>query len=244
MKRKPEPLFNTEAELCAAFIAWASKDWICYAETCGWDILLVDRKTGHQMGVQAKLSLNAKVIAQAVPSAWDNYHADTGPDYRALLVPDRSGLNEFAQLIGLAVWCPDHLGSFHQSRGAPVRFELAGNVYSHGGAMMDWNPCQRHALPEYINDPMHAGTSAPIQLTPWKIGALKVLAEIEVNGSISRKGISDCGVDPRRWVSADGWLGPVGQGQFTRGKVPAFDAQHPDVYAEIVAKTARRILAA
>lgn len=48
MKPKKEAMFKTEAELCAAFIEWAKKDWTCYPETAGWDILLVD-KYGLQM---------------------------------------------------------------------------------------------------------------------------------------------------------------------------------------------------
>ena len=60
--------FATEAALCQAFVEWAApQGWIAYAETAGWDLLLV-APSGHQMGVQAKLSLNAKVIAQAAAS--------------------------------------------------------------------------------------------------------------------------------------------------------------------------------
>ena len=64
MKSKP---FASEADLCAAFLAWAARTApgvACYAEWAGWDILLVYPE-GFQLGIQAKLRLNAEVIGQA-----------------------------------------------------------------------------------------------------------------------------------------------------------------------------------
>ena len=50
---KAEPKFETEAELCAAFIEdmKTQRGWIVYPETAGFDILLVREDTGHQLGV-------------------------------------------------------------------------------------------------------------------------------------------------------------------------------------------------
>jgi hypothetical protein len=49
MTRHDEPTFETEAELCAAFVAWADKDgWDAWPETCGFDLLMVNRETQHQ----------------------------------------------------------------------------------------------------------------------------------------------------------------------------------------------------
>lgn len=62
-----EKRFATEAELCAAFVAWVARenpDIRCFAEWCGWDILVVFPE-GWQLGIQAKLRLNAEVITQA-----------------------------------------------------------------------------------------------------------------------------------------------------------------------------------
>ena len=86
-----------------------------------------------------------------------------------------------------------------------------------------------------------AGVPAPIQLTEWKISALKVLARIAISGWITRREISGFGIDPRRWTSGDGWLvpkdgDPKRGGRWIRGKCPAFDAQHPEVYARIKAE--------
>ena len=92
------PAFPKETDLCAAFIAAVPKDWLCYAETGGWDILLVRRNDGCQIGVEAKLRLNAEVLCQAA-EAW--YQPDQGPDYRAVLIP--AGANN--KLSGLASHC-------------------------------------------------------------------------------------------------------------------------------------------
>jgi hypothetical protein len=58
--------YRTEADLCAAFLAALRRDyqekWLAYAETEGWDVLLVRQKDGFQIGIQAKLALNASVI--------------------------------------------------------------------------------------------------------------------------------------------------------------------------------------
>lgn len=224
MKPKKEALFKTEAELCAAFIEWAKKDWTCYPETAGWDILLVD-KYGLQMGVQAKMRLNADVLSQAMNGIeYDN----AGPDYRAILVPDINSLADVAGALGFAVYHPvnwrfPNLASFH-------RYGCGG-----GYSLHDWNPSRRHKLLEFVPD-VAAGVPSPTQLTPWKIGALKLLAEIEVKGSVSRNDIRGCGIDPRRWTSADNWLSPIGNGRYVRGSAPRFEDQHPEVYAKIKAK--------
>src|SRR6185312_7545021 len=61
---KRAPLFDTEAAMCAAFSEWAQgQGWTPYAETAGFDILLV-HGDGTQIGVQAKLRFNTAVLAQ------------------------------------------------------------------------------------------------------------------------------------------------------------------------------------
>ena len=59
MKReKPYP---TEVALCSAFIAAVPREWTAYAETAGWDILLVRKADGFQIGVEAKLKIGVEV---------------------------------------------------------------------------------------------------------------------------------------------------------------------------------------
>jgi hypothetical protein len=78
MKEKPF-VFESEAALCQAFALWVPEEWVIYPETCSWDILLVHRVGGWQIGVQAKKALNAKVIAQSLAGRARDAE---GPDFR------------------------------------------------------------------------------------------------------------------------------------------------------------------
>ena len=99
MATKP---FPTEAALCAQFIELIDKRiWTPYAETQGWDILLVRRVDGFQIGIQAKLSLNIDVIAQAIESSGHWSATAAGPDCRAVLVPEAAGQMVVHQPAGL-----------------------------------------------------------------------------------------------------------------------------------------------
>jgi hypothetical protein len=216
--------FRSEAELCAAFIRWAeSKGWKSYPETAGWDILLVG-SDGCQIGIQAKLRFNAKVLTQVL----DSDRIGVGPDHRAILIPmqnqDGSGI---CHHLKVACFYPSNWveGEFFPS------FEYAKKY--------DWNPTRRHDLPEYVPDVI-AGASSPIQLTAWKIKALRVCALLERHGTVSSRQISDLGMDTGRWTNpTTGWLKPVHlkRGMYTRGDNLCFDKQHPKVYAEILGET-------
>src|SRR6478736_875463 len=229
---KRDPLFPTEALLCDAFMAWArTQGFTVYPETDGWDLILVDRD-GFQIGVEAKLRLNLKVITQALPLYGIG---DSGPDHRAVLVPERPfDYERLLQLLGLEVF---YAGGVRE-RWAFMHHERA---YQHDRRVLfDWNPKARCRLPEYVPD-VRAGLSGPVQLTPWKIGALKVLAVIEARGSITRKQISTLGLDPRAWTGGRGWLVPLDGDEKRNGRYklgapcPRFDMQHPDVYARVKA---------
>lgn len=223
--------FPTEAALCEAFVTWVRNGggtryppWKVYPETGDFDLLLVD-PDGRQMGVEAKLSMNAKVLVQALPSRWNQ---GEGPDWRAILVPRiNEELSEIARLHGIIVFTP-----YPTQMRERVDFDpmLTETMYS---TWFDWNPERRCELPPMIPN-VPAGVPAPVKLTMWKVGALKVLAHIEVHGSITAREVRGYGVDPRRFCSTDGWLKSAGDGKWTRGTIPAFDAQHPDEYAEIL----------
>lgn len=75
--------FKTEAELCAAFLACVPATWVAYPESCGFDIVLAHEETGAQIGIEAKLTLNSKVLVQVTDGRERNAN---GPDYMAVLV--------------------------------------------------------------------------------------------------------------------------------------------------------------
>jgi hypothetical protein len=227
--------FATEADLCAAFLAWVAREHPeirAYAEWAGWDILLVYPE-GWQIGVQAKLRLNAEVLGQAAPDAYyySTDHERPAPDYRAVLVPEQgANLSGIASRLGLVVFSPrrrwDGLIEFEPH----LRQAEKPDRYWPRREWVDWNPINRHELPPCPTDSI-AGSPCPVSLTQWKLGALAVLAELAVRGTITTKNIkSHC--DPRRWI-AGGWLEPAGdKGVWKRGAAcPNFDEQHPTAYA-------------
>lgn len=248
--------FPTEADLCDCFIASLRRlgGWTIYPETGGFDILAVYDSTGHQLGVEAKLQLNAKVADQILPNHYMGYGdaGVPGPDFRAVIVPaltDASeGIAKMLSILGVQVWTPDSAydgkpsfdGSLdkHRNRHNPDRRlydSAAGDLMHWDMAWHDWNPPKRCCLPEIV--PMvRAGVPAPLQLTPWKIGALRVMVLLHLDGYVTAKSVRDCGIDARRFCATDGWLHQLGNGRWGRGKLPAFDQQHPEAFAELLAK--------
>lgn len=227
MKRKSGPKFATEADLCAAFIAALPADWTPYAETAGWDILLV-HKTGVQIGIQAKLAFNTHVLHQA---AEEHYNWKFGPDFRAVLVPDTGGLAWIAARLGITVIHPlaDHWPK-ERFRFVP---QLPGESI-HSPPYEEWFdqlPIERHTLPEYVPD-VPAGASAPVQLTDWKIKALKIAVILNERGYVTRTDFKALKLDHRRFVD-QGWI-VVSEGGWVKGKFwPGFEAQHPKVIEQI-----------
>ena len=102
----------------------------------------------------------------------------------------------------------------------------------------DWQemmPSARCRLPEYLPD-VAAGASAPIQLTDWKIKALKLLVLLDDTGYVTRSDFKRFGLDIRRWIGEKAWLEPCEKGFRARGDLIAnFRSQHPRVWQEIVA---------
>ena len=100
--------FENEAALCRTFIAALPEGWIAYPETAGFDILLVRAADGAQVGVEAKMTLNAKVLLQAVEGIYSGHGREYGgaPDFRAALVPQGAAGAEMkciARYLGVTV---------------------------------------------------------------------------------------------------------------------------------------------
>jgi hypothetical protein len=253
-------LYPSEAALCTRLIdcLTATGGWEVYPETAGFDILAVWKETGHQLGVEAKLQLNSKVADQVLPAYWSGA-GGKGPDFRAVLVPCTTeanhGIARMLEMLGVQVLIPSERYRYSSRPGDGIErvtnrsaaltdqrpwHAAAGSLQEWGdSAWFDWNPAKRCDLPEIV-PLVAAGVPAPIRLTPWKIGALKVLADIEVDGFTTAKGVRAQGVDPRRFCASDGWLQQLGDGKWARGSIPAFDQQHPEAYAQVLAAARAR----
>ncbi len=233
---KREKLFATEAALCAAFIAAIGDKWIAYAETAGWDILLVRKEDGFQIGIQAKLRLNIEVVNQAVESFYDVIRR--GPDCRAVLVPEHEGndLRNLAGYIGFTIINMQRPSEYRARQiFYPALPKRAGSAHQWND-WHEWCPVEREKLPEYIPDVV-AGSPSPVQLTDWKICAIKIAVTLDKRGHVTRYDFKHIGIDHRRWIARENqWLVTDG-GVYIRGKYfPNLKKQHPVVYKQITAE--------
>jgi hypothetical protein len=225
------PQFSKETDLCAAFLAAVPETWQAYAETGGHDILLSRKSDGCQIGIQAKLKLNATVLIQAAEDSWP---CRDGPDYRAVLVP--GDVN--TELAGLAPHCALTVITMNikQPYGIQAAFRPELPTQKQEWYRESWFellPVRRHKLPEYVPDVM-AGASAPIQLTEWKIAALKLCILIEATGFITRDDFKRFRIDIRRWISGR-WIVATPAGYVKGPGFPDLKRQHPRVFEEISA---------
>lgn len=220
--------YANEAALCAAFIEWAKREgWTPYAETAGWDLLLVG-SDGTQIGVQAKMRFNMKVLLQSIPDRWQIEWHDEGPDFRTILLPKRDGAAEtICGALGLTIFAPS---SHWKDPSFTPGISERSAYYDHWHW---WAPLKRCELPAYVPDVV-AGASGPVQLTKWKIAALKVCALLEIRGHVTRQDFKRIGIDHRRWVGPGGWL-DLKDGVYVRTPQLTFDRQHPTVYQQVLA---------
>lgn len=271
-RAKKAAKFSSEAELVAAFCQAQEKinhryrdkpeshmRWTIYAETAGWDLLLVQDATGVQVGIEAKMAFNLKVLEQCMGSRWDGWgdRPARGPDYRAVLVPmggSQRSLPRIAQLLGLTVlhvynqrhdpsedpgWRPwpgwtKPAPEWSFTPLLPDESEEAMGMQL--GEWHPWLPEERCELPGYIPD-VPAGVKSPVKLTPWKVKAIKLMIVLDRRGYVTRRDMRLLQIGPTMWCGWDGWLDPDrGQQAWVRSdRTPDFRAQHPRVFAEIEA---------
>ncbi len=233
--KKPKP-FATEVDLCAAFLAALPAGWTAYNETAGWDILLVRDADGFQIGIQAKLKFNLAVLHQAIETSVGKWSSGAGPDCRAVLVPDgEHALGSISNYLCLTtIVMRGATRERWQKAFEPELPDLGGTAWR--AEWFELAPSKRETLPAYVPDCI-AGDKAPIQLTPWKIQALKIAAILELRGWVNREDFRHIDIDHRRWI-AGGWLtvDMTTPGRWLKGKhYPDFPAQHPRNFEEIKA---------
>lgn len=253
------PTFDTEAALCQAFALSVPDEWIIYPETGGWDLLLVHRQGGWQIGVEAKLSLNAKVLAQSIKSRklWQ----ESGPDFRAVLVGKVVAENAtLARALGLTVISPRPWPVSDRYEGWYKRYAQHGprlprfvpelpeasvfvrlvdhwSRFDMDGDWIDQFPTKRIPLPDYVPE-VAAGVPSPLILSQWKIKAMRVCVWVERKGSITRAVFRDLGIDPSRWMNGVWLRSGEARGEWIAG--PRFPAdqlrrEHPTIFPKVEA---------
>ena len=248
---------KTEAELCEIFIRDmnAQPGWTCYPETGGFDILVV-HQDGRQIGVEAKLQLNAKVADQIMPEPWQFRYGLKGPDHRLVIVSKitdaSTGIAKLLGFMGVPVLTPQ--GGYASRDSFDKRMEfcsyklrdlLHGSGYFNDGELFDWNPEERCQVPMVVAQ-VAAGVPAPIRLTPWKEKALRALALLRNQGFITSKQIKELGMSTTAWTqssSTKAWLdkGSAPGQWLATDRTPSFDKQHPEAYEVAAAELAAKI---
>jgi hypothetical protein len=247
LKKKPGKKkvakFPAESDLCAAFMASLPDGWTAYPETAGFDILLVRKDDGFQIGIEAKLKLNGKVICQIAERTEEWYICRSGPDCRAVLVPeDASGeLGGVCGLLGLTVIRQAYTLEQAEKRKKSTWSSMNGfhpelpRLSAHHSWNDRWHefaPHSRCKVPDYIPD-VGAGHSGPVMLTHWKIAAIKIAVTLEKRGYVTRQDFKHHQISMSRWTQG-GWILRCVRG-WEKGKLPDFKAQHPRNYVEIEA---------
>ncbi len=240
MKSPPCHTFAKESDLCAAFISILPADWTAYPETGGFDILLVRNADGFQIGVEAKLRLNAKVICQAAEYDGHHYVDRAGPDCRAVLVPDGVSMDLAALCpkLGITIIRVSHdsfLASYRKE--SPFRFRPNLPKNRDGWTDRQWHelcPVERLPLPDWVPDVI-AGDSAPVALTDWKIRAIKIAITLQKRGYVTRHDFAFFEISMSRWTQSR-WIVPGHtRGRWVAGRMPDFRAQHPINFEQIEA---------
>ncbi|CTQ67183.1 hypothetical protein [Roseibium alexandrii] len=254
--------FAKEADLCSLFIKCLPRGWTAYPETGGFDILLSRDSDGFQIGVEAKLRLNAKVIQQAMEGRSWSRVAGPGPDCRAVLVPSdaRGGMEPVCAALGITPIRMQSdlkldqdgnpmfqlarqkeiriLAQCHTSVGTcwayPFRPSLPANEHSGRDDWFERCPDRRLTLPDYVPD-VSAGESAPVALTQWKIKAIKIVVTLERRGYLTRRDFKHFKISMSRWIEGfDPWLVKDGNGGWVSGSgLPDFRKQHPINFSQI-----------
>ncbi len=233
--------WETEAALVADFVAFAAHyGWVSYAETCGWDLIVVRPEDGFQIGVEAKLSLNAKVLCQVLDH---DRTSGEGPDCHAILVPRPklvNGLDYIAGRLGITVISGDEPKNWSRYKGPSFFPDLPRLNDSTWDWREDWPqrcPDRRCKLPDYVPD-VTGGKAAPLRLTEWKIAAIKAQIILETRGRLTRHDFKMLRINASRWTQF--WLKSDGNGGWVDdGNMPDLKAQHPVNYEQIRADAAK-----
>lgn len=229
----------TEADLCREFIEGLPKGWTAYPETGGFDILLSRDADGFQIGIEAKLTLNAKVICQAAEGRSIWAVAASGPDCRAVLVPHskmrRSDFGKLLDLLNIVVITFQTSGAYgHLINPQLPQFDGYGPATS----WPEFAPVSRIPLPDYVPD-VTAGASGPLKLTDWKVKAIKIVLTLEKRGWIARQDFKHFQISMSMWTQS-GWIAQrPGEKVWRANRMPDFRAQHPVNFAQIEADYAK-----
>jgi hypothetical protein len=249
------PLFVTEQDLCLSFLAFLDgQPWTVYREWANWDMLLVRNRDGFQIGLEAKLKLTPKVVAQALPSLGSagRFGDGSGPDCRAILVP-YDGLQHhmvgICKHLRLTVVTVHPTGDLEGGRrlssrispglpaeaGDPIPGTNRAYPFSSAADWYEWCFATREVLPEKPPD-VPVGVPAPVRLTPWKMKAIKLDIVLQRRGYVTPADFRHLDLSMTFFSQSHPPRLKRGKkrGEWVRGEeFPVFQAQHPDIWTHL-----------
>lgn len=210
-----------ESELCGIFREAAEADgWIVHPEVAGWDLILVWSgdapvpeeaplvQKKDQVAVEAKLRANIPALNQAATRSTRRQGAR--PDFRAVLAPKvGADFQNVAGLLGVGVYSLRHCAPWSYRRS----YERERKIV----AAPRWRQetTSRLWLPPIVSD-LPAGMASPRTLTPWRVKALRLIAEIRAKGHATTADFKAARISPTIWRQQK-WLVPAGRvGRLTR----------------------------
>jgi len=208
LRRPKSNVFASETELCVEFAEYAKTlGWRVYPETSGFDLLLVaapevktvGARPGEQIGVQAKLTVNMHLFAQAIPNA----RANAGPNFFAVLVPSAdTDCFAVARRLGVVVFTA---AMYRKWSDPPWQKKLGGLEHliarHHVFDAPAWTPEVEIWTPP--------GVKSPSIITPWKIDAVKLCLLGEKKGFLTTVDFIEHGISTTLWVARK-WIVDTG----------------------------------
>ncbi len=238
---------SPESSLCLHFFHEALlRGWRCIPEypRSRFDILLIAEEwvstegasPGTQIGVQAKMGLNASLMKQLEKPVryemrWNN------PDYIVGLVPqvrpNSSSKKKLASLdmwgVGLFTAYDVFAGNEHEDTKYSVNLNnmlKAGTRHRFAGRVPPPPPDYPFTLP---------GSVGGQHWSPWKEKAINIVVKLTHRGGLfTLQDIKDGGIDPKRWIQK-GWITLTGEKRGRsylyklnpQSKMDRVDLQHP-----------------
>ncbi|TJW82546.1 MAG: hypothetical protein E5V92_22110 [Mesorhizobium sp.] len=224
---------------------------------------MVRHADGAQIGVEAKMTLNAKVLLQATEGLYQGRANGEreAPDFRAALVPHGAAgveMKAIARYLGITVVEVQSQASRDEEARAEARAlaerwgltsrrrlendkpAFTPELPKAGGfewreEWVDHCPSERCKVPDYVPD-VAAGASGPSQLSEWKIKAIKVCIVLERRGFVTPADFRHLKIDRKRWLDMR-WLTPAEErGRYIPGRSPLnLRAAHPVNYGQVEA---------
>jgi len=185
----------------------------------------------HDLGsVIAQHGVGAAAVVEQVVDA-------PQPDCRAVLVPHgvNRDLADVCRLLGITIIdmpAPTSSRAQYGNSFLPTLPVLGAQWDSR--KWYERCPVKRIPLPDWVPDVV-AGASAPVALTPWKIGAIKLVVTLDRRGYLTRGDFKHFEISMSRWTQ-EKWLVKDGRGGWLAGPyLPDFKAQHPVNFDQIAA---------